>query len=639
MAPFHPGRQSLKTTLATYFIPISVLPALFVSIYATRLFEETSREALIQKARTERQALVSEMDALEKSVVADATGHGAQSRLVQAVASRNESAIRAAIAGYRKGLQVRLYAADGGFLVSRVSDKQQPYISSTSLSAVKKSGMTVARYLTGAGIQIIVRQVLRDKFRLYGILEEEYVVSQDDLADFKSRRQVDVVLLSHDFHSVAGSFALSPEALQSVSKAAFSSTFSIAHEPVYVRLGDARFATFLYSLPDPISPRNGGGYFAVFIPMVAIDAIVSQLKLTMIYVTATLILLSALLIFFVSRRLVRPVEHLVVAMKRMKSGRAEQIPEMDTTHEIEYLVRSFNEMSRNIGVTKRALELKLDELKKANDEIKDAQSHLIQSAKMASLGQLVAGVAHELNNPIAFIYSNMLHLNEYVDKLKQLVSEYRKLQSSLSSKEREKIRGLERDLEVDYILTDMGDLTASCVDGANRTKEIVLGLRTFSRMEESTFRKVDIHEGLRSTIRLVVTEFKDRVQIHEEFGELPLVECNLSQVNQVFMNLITNAAQAIERSGDIWIRTRLEGQDVAIEIEDNGGGIPPDIIEKIFDPFFTTKKVGKGTGLGLSIAYGLIQKHNGSITVDSQVGRGTRFTVKIPVLQAAAQTA
>jgi two-component system NtrC family sensor kinase len=290
-------------------------------------------------------------------------------------------------------------------------------------------------------------------------------------------------------------------------------------------------------------------------------------------------------------------------------------------------------MTRNISVAKRTLESKLVELREANQEIKNTQTTLVQSAKMISLGQIVAGVAHELNNPIAFIYSNMHHLSEYVQKIKTLVQNYRALKGKLPEKEREQADKLERDLDVDFILKDIEDLTASCVEGANRTKEIVLGLRSFSRMDESDFRASDLHEGIRSTVKLLASDFKNRITVHEEFGDIPLVECNLSQMNQIFMNLLSNAGHAIPGSGEIWIRTRLEGQAVRIEIEDSGSGMDPATLEKIFDPFFTTKKVGEGTGLGLSITYGLVQKHHGTISVKSAPGRGTCFTLQFPVKQ------
>lgn len=631
---FRPGTRSLRSTLAIYFIPITVIPALFLSYYSSWLFENSTRDNLISRARVEREAIVAELTDFEKKLVADARVHARSSSLVRAMRDQSRGRLRAIANRYRKHLQVRFYSPAGRFLVSRdTADEQIPYISKKGLFAVKSRGFTVDKFFVDTGIKFVMRALLQDEYSLHGIIEEEYVFTNRDLGAIKGVRQVDLVLLNRDMNAVAASFALSQDAVKSISKAAFRSSFQAAQEPVPVRVGDSRFAAFLYDLTGPDGKKRGWGHFAVFLSMNATDALIGKINWAMVYVTALLVLVASLLIFIFSRRLVSPIEDIVYGMKQLKSGRMEQIPDVTSTYEIEYLVRSFNEMSRNIEAAKRTLELKLEELRRANLEIKNTQSTLIQSAKMISLGQLVAGVAHELNNPIAFIYSNMLHLTEYVEKLKEIVRAYREAQAALPESERKRLKDLEQTLEIDYILEDMVELTRSCVDGANRTKDIVLGLRTFSRMEESRFQVADIHDGLSNTVRLLVTEFKDRITIHKDFGSLPSVECSLSQLNQVFMNLISNAAQAIPEKGDIWIRTRRQGDFVEIDIEDNGAGIPPDALEKIFDPFYTTKKVGEGTGLGLSIAYGLIQKHGGSIDVDSQVGEGTLFRIRLPVRQ------
>jgi two-component system NtrC family sensor kinase len=339
------------------------------------------------------------------------------------------------------------------------------------------------------------------------------------------------------------------------------------------------------------------------------------------------------LIVVFSNRVVKPIEILVTAMKRVKTGNMEEIPASDSSYEIDYLISAFNDMIRNVSVTRRALESKLEELRKANTEIRNTQTTLVQSAKMISLGQIVAGVAHELNNPVAFIYSNMHHLSTYIEKVKRIITEYRGVRDGLSQGEKEGIEALEKELDIDFILTDMSELTNSCLDGANRTKDIVTGLRTFSRMDESVFKYTDLHEGIKSTVRLLNTEFKNRIIVHQEFGEIPEVECSPTQINQVFMNLLANAAQAIVGRGNIWIRTRVVRDSVEVQIEDSGAGMSSETVSQIFDPFFTTKKVGEGTGLGLSIAYGLIQKHNGKIDVKSQLGKGTVFTVVIPISQ------
>ncbi|MDA0746069.1 MAG: ATP-binding protein [bacterium] len=255
------------------------------------------------------------------------------------------------------------------------------------------------------------------------------------------------------------------------------------------------------------------------------------------------------------------------------------------------------------------------ELQDTLKELKTAQVQMVHSEKMAGLGRLVAGVAHELNNPIGFIYANMDHLRRYVGELRELCHGV----SPEVVARREKV------------FETLGRLIASCAGGADRIKRIVLGLRTFSRLDEADRKVVDIHEGIDTTLALLEHQFKDRIQIKKEYADLPPVECYAGQLNQVFMNLLTNASDAIEEEGEIFIRTHLEEDRVRIEFQDTGSGIRPQDLEHIFEPFFTTKDVGEGTGLGLSISYGIVQEHGGEILVDSAVGKGTTFTLVIPM--------
>lgn len=643
--PLRAGTLSLKTVLAIYFIPISVLPALFVSFYANHLFEDSMKETLERRASSERDAIVAEVDSFETELVTVARAHAAQSQLIRALFSRNIPGLDSLLQSLKSPHQIRLYSPEGAFftgLKGEESRERISYLSKEGLRRVKAKGETVDRYFDeeSGGLVTIIRILVKTQDRFVGVLEEEAHFSPKKLAELKNRRGVDVVFLNREFTSVAASFALSTELVKNFSSVAFEQTVQGKKDPLYVNLGDdARFAAFLYDFPAGMGKQKKWGYLALFISMTSVDVTLGKLKFTIIYLTAFLIFVAAFLIFVFSNRLVKPIASLVLAMKRIKIGRVEQIPSIDSTYEIEYLVRSFNEMVRNVNAAKRALEIKLEELHRANQEIKNTQSTLVQSAKMISLGQIVAGVAHELNNPIAFIYSNMHHLLDYVDKVQRLVEAQRKIYPLLKSEERERMLALEKELEIDHILKDMQELTKSCVEGANRTKEIVLGLRTFSRVEESDFRMANLIDGLRSTIKLLVSEFKGKVTLHEEYQEIPLVECNLSQMNQVFMNLLSNAAHAIQSRGDIWVRVSATEATVKIEIEDSGCGIAKEALEKVFDPFFTTKKVGQGTGLGLSIAYGLIQKHHGTIDVMSELGRGTKFTIVLPLLQPQTNTA
>jgi two-component system NtrC family sensor kinase len=265
------------------------------------------------------------------------------------------------------------------------------------------------------------------------------------------------------------------------------------------------------------------------------------------------------------------------------------------------------------------------------------QSQVLQQEKMASIGQLAAGVAHEINNPMGFIISNLNTLKRYLDR----VSEYMTVQTAAVQRCSEKcgnsnilaeIAETRKALKIDYITGDLDNLIKESLEGADRVKKIVQDLKNFSRVDESEFKTADINAGLESTINIVWNELKYKATLVKEYGDIPLTVCNPGQLNQVFMNMLVNAAHAIEKQGEIRIRTWFERGLINIAISDSGTGISQENQRRIFEPFFTTKEVGKGTGLGLSIAYDIIKKHNGIMKVDSEVGKGTTFTISIPVV-------
>ena len=276
------------------------------------------------------------------------------------------------------------------------------------------------------------------------------------------------------------------------------------------------------------------------------------------------------------------------------------------------------------------------EIEKAHEALQEAQAQLVQSEKLASVGQLAAGVAHEINNPISFITSNLGTLKSYVKVMKQLITGYRRYlegakQGTLQSEILEKMHQLEEEEDIKFVLEDIEGLVSDSIEGSKRIKDIVQGLNSFSRVDDERVSDEDIHEGINTTLKVVANEIKYNCEVIKKFGVLPLVSCNLAQVNQVFMNLMVNAAQAMESKGTITITTRIDGANAVLEFRDNASGIPADKIGSIFDPFFTTKPIGSGTGLGLSISYGIIQRHGGTIEVDSEVGVGTTFSVRLPL--------
>lgn len=280
----------------------------------------------------------------------------------------------------------------------------------------------------------------------------------------------------------------------------------------------------------------------------------------------------------------------------------------------------------------KELEEKNRTLQQLYRDLQEAQTQLIQSEKMASLGQLVAGIAHELNNPISYVYANMRELQNYIAAITQLLKVLKEETEREDFEQRLKqtIAELHQKYDLDFIQQDIQSLIRESIEGSQRVKNVVQNLRNFSRLDEAEFKAVDLHEGLDSTLLLLNNEIKNRITVHKDYGDLPKVHCHPGHINQVFMNLLHNATQAIEGKGNIWITTRRTNGRVMIEIRDDGRGIAREHLNKIFDPFFTTKPVGSGTGLGLSISYNIIKEHGGTIEVESEVGKGTTFRIILP---------
>jgi len=292
---------------------------------------------------------------------------------------------------------------------------------------------------------------------------------------------------------------------------------------------------------------------------------------------------------------------------------------------------------RNVGDD---LESKLVEKNRyLNDLIEKTQSmqeQMISSEKMASLGQLTAGIAHEINNPINFVSSNINPLKTDLTELKELCKKYESLHDAKNIEEvLKEIEEYRNDIDPGFLYNEIDTLTNGIEEGAERTKKIVLGLRSFSRIDEDEFKTVDIHEGIDSTLMLLQNKIKNRIEVHKNFGKLPLVECMPGKLNQVFMNIINNASEAIMNKGDIFISTKVNNKNniVTISIKDNGVGMKELVKRRIFEPFFTTKEIGKGTGLGMAISFGIIEKHNGNIRLESEENKGSEFIITLPVHQ------
>lgn len=316
-----------------------------------------------------------------------------------------------------------------------------------------------------------------------------------------------------------------------------------------------------------------------------------------------------------------------------KEKEASQEEALRVSKENERIVREQNELLEQM-VRERTKKLE-DTL----SNLKEAQSQLVDAEKMASLGQLTAGIAHEINNPVNFISANIGPLRRDMDDIKELLEWLEnKLRESENAKTVEELEQFKEEIEFDYIIDEVDDLLQGMQDGTDRTVEIIKGLKIFSRVDEQDIKFVDLHEGLDSTLILLNNSIKDLIDLEKNYGALPKVECYAGKLNQVFMNIINNAAQAIKTNpdqtekGKITLTTEaLDDDHIAIRISDNGPGMPESVKKKIFEPFFTTKPVGEGTGLGLSIVYNIIRSHNGEIEVESEAGKGTTFILTLPV--------
>lgn len=308
----------------------------------------------------------------------------------------------------------------------------------------------------------------------------------------------------------------------------------------------------------------------------------------------------------------------------------------DVHHLITELMMANEELEERVGMRTEELQIAKDKSDKAFKELQQIQGQLVQSEKMASIGQLAAGIAHEINNPTGFVSSNIKTLEDYIKDIKTIIMAYDEVLKCCNKVSDpdviEKIKKVEDEkqaIDLPFILNDVDQIIHETMDGVKRIGKIVKDLREFSHSGSDKPEYSNINKCIESTLNIVWNELKYKAEVVTVYGDIPDIICYPQQLNQVFMNLLVNAAQAIKEKGAIKITTMFENGFVVVEISDSGEGIPPENLSKIFDPFFTTKPVGKGTGLGLAITYAIIQKHGGEIKVDSESGKGTTFRIFI----------
>jgi two-component system, NtrC family, sensor kinase len=377
---------------------------------------------------------------------------------------------------------------------------------------------------------------------------------------------------------------------------------------------------------------------------------------------AIALFIEILLLYSVLRQQIqKPLKQLITATKEVTTGNFDTHLDVSRKDELGQLATAFNSMTEKLQESFTTLEervsdrtSKLEEnnlhLQATLQELKQTQTNLIQAEKMSALGQMVAGVAHEINNPVNFIHGNLVYVDEHTQSILKLVTKYQQYYPNPPAELQEIID----ETELSFIEEDLEKILHSMEVGTVRIREIVLSLRNFSRLDESDFKAADIHQGIDNTLmilqhRLKAQSNKPEIKIIKKYGDIPEIECYIGQLNQVFMNLLGNAIDALEEEINsnkfeskldnvqkiptISIQTHLLNNYISIVITDNGIGIPVEISQKLFDPFFTTKSVGKGTGLGLSISYQIIvEKHRGKIWCDSIPGKETKFVIEIPLI-------
>ncbi|MEG4801348.1 ATP-binding protein [Microcoleus sp. ARI1-B5] len=334
-------------------------------------------------------------------------------------------------------------------------------------------------------------------------------------------------------------------------------------------------------------------------------------------------LIGVLLADKTSRAIAQPLETVTNVAQQVarESNFNLQVP-VTTEDEIGVLAASFNQLIQRVS--------------EYTEELKQTQSQLIQTEKMSSLGQMVAGIAHEINNPVNFIGGNIDYANQYIEDLADLLTLYQEYYPNPPDAILERIE----DIELEFLREDLPKTLSSMKMGADRIREIVVSMRNFSRSDDGKMKSADIHEGIDSTLVILNHRLKQGIQVIKQYGKLPALECYPAQLNQVFMNIISNAIDALEEvkkedkgySPTIWVSTEVTADNtVTVKIRDNGPGIAAASAQQIFDPFFTTKSIGKGTGLGLAISYQIVAKHHGKIEMNSHIGQGTEFAITLPV--------
>lgn len=632
---------SLRSILIVWFIIFSIVPLALVSWYSLFKFQRAIESEQLQRLKAngrEIDVIISDyynqliknrqvyantpqftynLSISDLSVLKEISNDWMNNNIVSSLAIYNR-------AGRRLALAIR---SDSNSVSILQSADENVSLNERYLSHLyDKNDMGIVNKELAGGFELILfSKISSGAGKIIGYVEQKIFLKEDFLNNIKKKLKIEILLINDAKQIVASTLVIENKNIKQIAENKENSPNTDAI--MDIKSKNNFFVFMMY----PVSWDGSGLNLAIGTSKKESQLVINNVNVAFLGVISLVILFLIVTILISTSLLLKPINELIEGLRAFeKTDSLVQLAVKNRT-EIGLLTATFNQMSFKIFKARNDLKNKIKELEKANSNLKEAQTKLVHSAKMTSLGQLVAGVAHELNNPIGFIYSNTAHLKDYSEKLFKIIEEMEKNPS-----QGEKIK---KEYEFEYIKSDLPLLIKSCQDGAQRTRDIVVGLRNFSRLEESQLKEIDIRESLDTTLDLLKGEIKNRIKIHRHYDNIPPLFCYASQINQVLMNLLSNAVQAISGSGQIWIVASLSKAsahsqgNVQVSIQDTGAGMSPDVIDKIFEPFFTTKDVGQGTGLGLSISYGIIQNHGGDIQVRSEKGIGTEFIITIPLSQ------
>lgn len=628
------ARRSIRTIIITWFLLLSLLPLIFVAYYSTVKYEQAIDKELLQRLSVnarEIEVILADFKSglqvrrdryLKDPYLIYNLSIGDRQTLIQLGSEYIIQEFSSELIFFNREARqvVKIVKNDKNEVISIGSRDEATFLSEKYISVLKTSkDIPILEYENDRILLTLLSRVNNQNKKTIGYIQQKIYLDSAFIMRLRNRLKLEFVLGKEDAAIILASFKTprNSNIFDRIQSVAYSKD-PIVEVPIkntpygfYVSFMEWGHSRFLLSLGVSKSDSR---------------EVLKNINLAYFSVVGIVIIFLIITVVITSKWILAPLNNLVDALHSFETQeQAVTIPVKNDT-EIGLLTESFNQMSIGISQARNDLRKKVQELEATNRELKETQKKLVHSAKMISLGELVAGVAHELNNPISFIYSNMSHLRDYSSKLIELV---RSASQEPATLEKKKI-----DLEFDYIVKDLPKLISSCEEGARRTRDIVLGLRNFSRIDESQIKEVDIRDTIDTTLNLLQGEIKNRIEIKKDYEPIPPIKCFASQLSQVFVNLLSNAIQAISGNGTIWIHVNLiKGKEswIQISIQDSGSGISADNVDKIFDPFFTTKGVGQGTGLGLSITYGIIQKHGGDIQVKSQLDVGTEFIIQLPI--------